>query len=301
MGKHSYSAYGLIFQSDIELPELIEASGRTDVFLRIGQVPDCLESFEGESQVYQVNKHQFLLKLDGVASYYVQNGNEIVIQPSLQSTDNEMRLFLLGTCLGVLLHQRGILALHASAINTEHGAVLFTGQQGSGKSTLMTAFVQHGYFMLSDDVTGILLDRQGKPIVLPAIPRSKLWADTIQHLGYDPVNLTRLRPGEEKYELTVRESFTQRPTALSNIYLLSCCEEDEIEMETLDHLQGFQVILNNTYREFFLDGLGRRKSHLKLAAATARYARINRVCHPIKFQQLDHLVEMIEADFSEEM
>ncbi|MEA3440907.1 MAG: hypothetical protein U9R58_11560 [Chloroflexota bacterium] len=297
MVKRTYTAYGLIFQSDIEFPELIEASGQKDVSLCIGEVPDNLESFKGESQLYQVHKNQFLLKLEGVANYFVHNGNEIVIQPSPQSTDSEVRLFLLGTCLGVLLHQRGILALHASSIETKNGAVLFTGPRGIGKSTLMAAFLQRGYFMLADDITGIVLDRQGKPVVLPAIPRSKLWADAIQYLGHDLNTLPRLRPSEDKFELPVRERFAHSPAVIRHIYWLNTNEQNKIEIEALDHLRGFQVVLNNTYREFFLDGLERRESHFQLATTTARCARINSVSHPVKFHQLNELVKLIEADF----
>lgn len=292
-----YSAYGLVFQSDWEIPELLEGSGQPDVNLRLGQVPEQLETFTGEPQLYQMNESEFLLKLEGIASYWVKDGNEIVIQPAPGSLDSEVRLFLFGTCLGVLLHQRGILALHASAIETPQGAVLFTGHSGIGKSTLMSAFLNRGYYMLADDVTGIVLDRQGFPIALPAMPRTKLWSDTVRHLGHDLDTLPRLRPGEEKFERTERERFAHCPVALSRIYLLLTSEGSEPKITPLDKMTGFQVVLHNTYREFFLHGLDRRTSHLQLAAATVKNTRISLLARPENLLQLDEMVKLVEADF----
>ena len=69
------------------------------------------------------------------------------------SLGSDIRVFLLGSCLGALLHQRGVLALHASAIETDQGAVLFMGDSGMGKSTTLQAFIKRGYKMLADDIT----------------------------------------------------------------------------------------------------------------------------------------------------
>src|SRR4030067_3268450 len=158
MLKKAFTAYGLIFHSEWESPELLESSGDPDVIIRIGEVPGQLDSFFGKPDLYQVNENEFLLKLEGIANFWVKDGKEIVIQPAPNHLDSEVRLYLLGTCLGVLLHQRGILALHASAIETAAVAVLFSGPSGVGKSTLMDAFLKRAYCMLADDETVIVVD-----------------------------------------------------------------------------------------------------------------------------------------------
>lgn len=297
MLKRFYTAYGLVIQSELVFHELLEGSGQPDVTLRIGEVPEQLETFTGEPQLYQVNESEFLLKLEGIASYWVKDGNEIVIQPAPGSLDSEVRLFLFGTCLGVLLHQRGILALHASAIETPQGAVLFSGPSGVGKSTLMAAFLKREYCMLADDVTGIVLDRNGCPIVLPAIPRTKLWSDAANHLGHDLNTLPRLRPSEDKFELGVQDFFAHQPVPLHRIYILTSGEKKQVEFIQLDNLSAFQAVLNSTYRELFLDGLDRRKSHFHLVTVAANHAIISRVLRPENLSRLDNLVELVEIDF----
>lgn len=297
MAEHSYSAYGLVIQSELEFQELLEGSGEPDVCLHLGEVPDRPKTSPGHPVMYEIHENEFLANLAGIAHFWVKDGNEIVIQPAQGGLDAEVRLYLFGMCLGALLHQRGILALHASAIETPRGAVLFAGPSGIGKSTLMTAFLNKGYYMLADDVTGIVLDADGCPIALPALPRSKLWSDAVEHLGHDLNTLPRLRPSEEKYELSVPERFAHQPSRLSTIYLLANAENEEIKIRTLDKRAGFQAVLNNTYRETFLRGLDSRKSHLKLATTTAAHARIIHVSRPRDLRQLGEVVELLEADF----
>jgi len=151
--------------------------------------------------------------------------------------------------------------------------------------------------MLADDVTGIILNHASYPIALPAMPRSKLWSDAVTHLGYNPSSLPRLRQSEEKYELNLREHFADIPVPLSHIYVLFNNQQNELELKTLDNLGSFQAILHTTYREFFLEGLDKRVSHLELATAVARHARVKIFSWQRDLCQLDEVVELLESDF----
>ena len=108
--------------------------------------------------LYQATANQFLLKMDGGGRYLVQNGNEIIVEPAADSLASDVRVFLLGSCIGALLHQRGLLVIHAGAVYTEKGAVLFTGHSGCGKSTLLGELMRRGYKMMVDDVCAVTLD-----------------------------------------------------------------------------------------------------------------------------------------------
>ena len=145
-----YTAYGLKIESDIECPELLAGEetpgdGTEPVRILLGKVPASLENPRANGVLYQARPGQFLLRLDHIAGYLVSNGAEIVIDRVPGSLDDEVRLFLLGSAFGALLHQRGFLTLHGSAIETPKGAMGFTGQSGVGKSTLATAFRTRGY------------------------------------------------------------------------------------------------------------------------------------------------------------
>jgi hypothetical protein len=202
----------------------------------------------------------------------VRNGDEIVIQPAAGSLPGDIRAFLLGSCLGALLHQRGALALHASAILTGAGAVLFSGHSGSGKSTLLAVFLQRGYKMLSDDVCAIVDGEAGRLIVLPAIPRAKLWDDAAAGLSIHTNGLTPVYSRENKFDMPTVDSFVGESSPLARIYLLAPHDGDALTIEPLDGLERFSALVAFTFREHFLDGLKQREAHLRLAAAAAEQA-----------------------------
>ncbi len=58
--------------------------------------------------------------------------------------DDDVRLFLLGSVMGAVLHYRGVTPLHGNGFVHEGGAVLVLGNMGVGKSTLAAALVKKG-------------------------------------------------------------------------------------------------------------------------------------------------------------
>jgi hypothetical protein len=295
-----YRAYGLWFRSDIELPEMVEASaaGPSHVQIRLGTVPETMENAASSGVLYQAGEQRFLLRMDRVARYLVEDGTAITVEPDAGSLASDVRVFLLGSCLGALLHQRGVLALHASAIQTDAGAVLFAGPSGIGKSTTLGALLARGYRMLSDDIAGIVLDDAGAPVVVPAFPRTKLWADAARALGHDISNLQRVRPQQEKYEIHAPDRFADEAVPLYRVYLLTTSNKEELLLEEVVNLQRFNVLLHNTYRVGFLEGLGLRPVHFRLAAVAARRTPVMRVIRPDDPRRLEEMIELIEQDFS---
>jgi hypothetical protein len=303
---YTYSAYELIWQSEIPLPELVPLEKEKKlnqrgqlppmVNIRLGAVPQNLDSPICQGVLYEAKKNQFLLKLEDIASYWVQNGDEIIIAPHPEVTADEVRLFLLGSCLGALLHQRGILAMHASSIEVNQGAVLFMGDSGNGKSTLLGALLQRGYPMLADDVTGIVIDDEKQPLVLPAFPQVKLWHDACQQLEQPISNLRAVRSDLEKYAVPMHQQFVTKSLPLKAVYVLATHNQADITLEPLDDSAKFQAFLDNTYRQGFLDGLAMRLPHFQLATLAAKAARVTRVTRPSHQFLLDELADRILED-----
>ena len=115
---YKYFVFGLHIHSELELPELISDNSDmpADVKITIGDTPDSLPNAQNQGVTFQIADNELLLGLKGIARYHVKDGNQISISPKENSDEKDIRLFLLGSCFGALLHQRKILALHASAI-----------------------------------------------------------------------------------------------------------------------------------------------------------------------------------------
>jgi hypothetical protein len=291
---YHYTAYDLSLESELELPELLsfEVDGQADVKIRVGDVPQQLDGSTSDHTVFQASPNKFLLREQGVGRYLVLNGNEIVVSPSPESVPSDIRLFLLGSCLGALLHQRGVLALHASAVCLGDGAVLFTGPSGAGKSTLAAALLQRGHPLLADDVSAIVLT-EGLPLVLPSFPRTKLWADAALNLGYKLKGLNRIRSNLDKYDVRTLNQFTAGRRPLKQIYRLTTSTSDRLDIEPIGATERFGILLRNTYRGHYLEGLDLRQSHFRLIARIANQVPLTRVVRPQSPNRLDELVDLI--------
>ncbi len=298
MSTYTYSAFGLTFQSQLQIPEmLLVDTQHCDVNIRIGIVPDSLSGSPFNGGIWQAAPGQFLLKVEEIASYYICSGCDITIEPDPGGTEDEVRAFLLGSGLAALLQQRHILTLHASAIQTEHGAVLFLGNSGAGKSTLLAALCAKGYPMLADDVTGVVVDDDNIPIALPSFPNTKLWADSISKLEFESYRRQRVRTELDKFSLKM-VNFCRDAIPVHAIYFLSHHNQAHILLNTDHAIDQFKRLYQYTYRKKFLRGLQLQSSHFKIASKllhTTKTATVKRPVHPFL---LSELVETLEQDFA---
>jgi hypothetical protein len=99
-----------------------------------------------------------------VGRFLIKGGHEITFDLDAGADERDAVVYVLGSAFGILLHQRGHLVLHASAIAVGSGAVIFCGPSGAGKSTLAAALLRQGYPFIADDVCHIGFDG-ARPIV----------------------------------------------------------------------------------------------------------------------------------------
>ena len=96
-----------------------------------------------EGNNFKVTKNAIYRFWDEIGAFKISNGSEIIVNPSVNINQRILRSFILGTVFASLLHQRGLLILHASAVNINNEA--FLGDKGCGKSTTAMAFCNEGY------------------------------------------------------------------------------------------------------------------------------------------------------------
>jgi len=296
---YCYYAYGLTIKAELPLPELERREGQEDVLIRYGNVPQSIEDAVVRMVRFEAAPDHFLLKVDGIARYYVREGKEIIIEPACGAREEDIRLFLLGSVFAALMHQRQILVMHGSAIGVNGKGVIFTGVSGVGKSTLAAALFQKGYHILTDDVCAVKALGSETPQIIPAFPRLKLWADAAEKLGTDIGSLPRIREKLDKYGLKVEKSFQQQPLPLKSIYILSNRDQEGVSITPLAKLNKLEALIKNTYRFRFLEGQGGKPLHFQQCVEVAKAAKIYQVVRPKGGFYLDELVSVLEKELRE--
>ena len=245
---------------------------------------------------FQAAPDRLLLQVDGVARYLVSGGSRVTIARDPAAGDDDVRVFLLGSVFGALLHQRDDLVLHGSAIDWEGAAVVFMGFSGAGKSTLAAAFHKRGRPIVTDDLCVVRPDGLGRMMAHPGFPEAKLWLDSLNRLDISAEGLRRIRTKLEKRALPLGGAFASTPLPLKKLYVLRQHNRDELKLTTIQGPQKFAVLKAQTYRFGFLAGVGEKAGHFKQALRLAQQAPLAAVQRSSGAFRLDELVALIEAD-----
>ena len=267
-GVHDYRVFGLKIRSEIELPELFvdHSDALADVAIRVGAI---------ESDIVEEGLHAdeggLVLVVPQIARFRISDGATIVIDQQAGVPARNVRLFLLGSAFGALLHQRGLLPLHANAIEIDGTAVAFMGPSGAGKSTLAACFHDQGFRVITDDVCAVGFGPDGHPYAAPGLPRFRLWAEALELVGRDPQGLSRsfLNEEEEKFDVPVDAASAARSqTPLAAIYLLE--RGDEFSIVPLRGIEAAEAVFANTYRGEYLAQTSGQKEHWESAMRLVR-------------------------------
>ena len=294
---YRYHMYGLVVASEMVFPELTHANPDAipDIFIRRGKV--AVEGLPGGTRqgpfsYTATDPMQFWLTVPDIARYQVSEGREILVDPWPEVDEDSVRVFLLGSCMGALLMQRGLLVLHGNAIRIGDSCFVCVGPSGSGKSTLAAAFLKRGHDVLADDVVAVNDNCEA----IPGFGRLKIWQDAADRLDISTGGLRPIRPGVEKFDLPLRERFNSSPLPIKWIYILQSHKEQEFSLQKISGMDRFLPLRDNTYRFRYLIGMDLKPSHLKLCGRLAGKIHLARLRRPEALLKLDELVDVILAD-----
>ncbi len=298
---HDYSAFGMCIRSELNLPGLEAPSEDTprdaDVTIVNGAVPEDLEGAAGTGAI-RIAPGRFLLRMQAMAAFLVEDGRRITVERRPGRTDAEIATYLLCSALGALLHQRGMLPLHASALRVGGCCALFSGPSGAGKSTTADALMRRGYELHADDLSVVTAGPAGEALVLPAFPQQKLWRDTLENAGGAAEGLARVVAGREKFAVPRGANFNRKPLPVGRIYLLSPGSELPLSVEPLAGMEKFRALAEATYRFQYLAGLGLSGAHFAAVTELSRKVSVVRLHRPRDFAALGALTDFLIHDFS---
>jgi hypothetical protein len=301
--RHIYSCFDFRLASDLPLDELAPAAAddrRPMVVVRLGAVEEQLANASASLHGLQVAGAVALLALPGIGRFLMNDGCEIVVDPHPGVSPRDLRLFLLGSVMGILCHQRGLLPLHANAIVAGGGAFAFAGPSGAGKSTLAGEFQRRGLRLLADDVCMVDFDEAGAAVAWPGIPRLKLWGDAAERFGLDCAELDRVNEESAKYHVPSADIADPRPVPLRRLYLLSRADAGAPRgIVRLRGQQAMAALVANTYRGLCLRPMSLHARHFHQCAALLASVRVYSAPRLWGFDCFDREVDRLERHLFE--
>ena len=295
LNKYYYKVYGLTICSELELPELSPGQNiKADVSISFGGVPEHLPEVRGSGILFEAAKNDFLFTFEGVGRYRVQSGNLIILQPEKEALPAEIRLYLLGSCIGALLHQRGMLAIHGSAITDGQQTTILSGQSGVGKSTLAAGLFELGYSIIADDIS--VISQNGKHFIVESgIPHLKLWKDVLIHLNKAD-DFSKVRPQLEKFRIPIPVPEEETPS-LSKIVILSPSNSTDFSYSEILGKAKFHLLRDNTYRLQFIDKMNQTEVHFRNLSQLVNSVKMfhaNRPVDPLNLLEFaDYMSDLI--------
>lgn len=280
-----YKAFGLKILSEIPLPELPLVSRKADtpdVFIEIADLTKLWRELPAQQGKFFIKENMVMFQISNTATFCIKEGKSIIVSPMLGADEDQIRLFILGTCMGALLMQRRVLPLHGSAIAIDGKAYAIIGKRGAGKSTLTSAFLSRGYQFLSDDVIAVDYSPDGACImVTPSYPQQKLWKESLDQFGLETSQYRSIFQRENKYVVPVPSKYFTEPLPLAGIFELVKTENGNIEIDVIRGLERLRTIRSHTFRNVLIDHLGLAEWHFNISIHLANQADLFQLRRPV--------------------
>jgi hypothetical protein len=110
---YSYTVHSLTIASELELPELTpledDPGATPDVRVRIGELSPDLQALEPDIPDFVSTASGHLLVVPDAARFVVRQDNEVIIEIVDNADLALLRLYLFGSVMGLICHQRGLL------------------------------------------------------------------------------------------------------------------------------------------------------------------------------------------------
>lgn len=291
-----YRLCGVEVDSALELPGLTpgRADLESEVVIALDRLPASLPDAAAVAPLFQLAPLALQLAIPEVATYRVERGRRITIDPAPGADPRDIRLFLLGSAFGALWLQRGLLPLHASSVAIGDACVAFAGPSGVGKSTLAGFMAGRGHALVGDDVCVIDGSTGASARVWPGPPRLKLWRDALSGLAMDVAAGVPVRSELEKYEMPPPSGVADGPLPLRAVYIM---ERPGVVggSERLRGVSAIDAIAGATYRTEYAAGMGVQESHFRACAAIVARTPVIRVGRPWDFAGLREFAEVVES------
>lgn len=293
---YSYYAYGLRIKSEFEIPNFILRNSECyDVLIKLGDLDVPSENVISEGNHYKVTTLGTFFFWDETGIIKVHNGSEITVDPN--KNIDFLRYLIMGVAFAVLLHQRGLLVLHGSAVRSNKNAIIFLGNSGLGKSSLAFGLNNSGFPLVTDDILPVSF-KNDLPIVSPGFPYLKISKDILEVCDCETDKLPKIHIKSLKRSKSAIENFSTDPLNLKTVYILS--EGEKSEIKSLSSQKALINLVSNSYNFHRFSG-GDRLQNLTQCAKIVKNVPVNILRMRRSLNEFQDLIRLVENDLSQYM
>jgi len=301
--RHFYRAYGLTVASDVALPELepVEPAA-ADITIAVGAI-DMPKPSPQAATTFRFEPDRQYLAWHAVGAFLISGGRRIDVEPAPGVDDALLAFPLLGPVMALLLHRRGLLVLHASAIAVAGKGAIFMGDKGAGKSTTASALIRAGHELLTDDVVALDLTNPGQPMIVPGFPQIKLAADAAAAIPLGQAEVRpQVHPAIDKMQHRLHGAFSGSMVPAAGIYVLE--RGQRAAMTPLPAIAALPAIIKFSYVTRFgraaLSG-DFAALHLRQCSAIANHVGVCRLEVPAGLDRIGEAVALLERELAEDV
>lgn len=264
------------------------------VTIDYGVLPKHLDGAIKSSPLWESTANAFLYNYPKAGRFMVTGGKKILIERGEHASDWNVVNALVRAPLGALLHQRGHLVLHASAITIGAKCYIFMGNSCAGKSTLAAYMVhQRGCGFLTDEICSIEFKPE-KFYVHAASPEVRLFNDSKNQFNLQENEATK-NPELPKNHIDQRERIEAQPVEVAAIYNLSepRGKDTQPKISLIEKRLAMDFLKQNTYRQKFITGREAAANHFKRCATVLDKVPIFEFNRPKDFAKIDETMSML--------
>ena len=245
---------------------------------------------------YAKATHGYILQFVDHARFVISHdGASVQCIPGVSTDHNTVEHLLLDQVLPRVLSHRGSIVLHAGAVRSPKGALVFLGDAGAGKSTLVASFGNAGHPILADDAV-MMIDRGESIGVLPGYTGLRLRPDSLKEIFEKPVATTGMAHYSTKRRLLIDNGSVNHrgPNPCKAIFLLqpSNALHGRVKLNPLSERETFMAFFKNAFR-LDLDDSARCTEEFSSLGRLAKKCEVFALEYPRQYSSLHDVIEAV--------
>ncbi|WP_404405957.1 aldolase [Jeotgalibacillus malaysiensis] len=290
---YDYKAFGLGIKSDVELSELKLATTKCDVSItRSDRLSLEWKTESNENTKSFARDGHIMFEVNDIGWFKITGGHTIQYQSTESAELRQIKLYLLGSCMGAILLQRKVLPLHGSAVLINGKAYAIVGDSGAGKSTLARALMEKGYKLISDDILATRF-KEGVPYLSSSYAQQKLWVESLDMFSMDADDYESIMLRETKFNVPVKRFYFNGEVELAGVFELSKADLSQPLVKNVQGIERLPLLFHHTYRKSFINRIGLTDWHFNTTARLAGQVDVYKITRPENQSTAHELADMI--------